>query len=167
MVPAASTETVSNDLERRIRRVYAVAMDDPEVRTTEHRAVFDAEIAFSNGGGLSARRFRVDVPRADVSSDEIARLFVTSLDLLMTDTAVVTDVTIIEEPHKGTRGGPSDPRRPRDEQGERAGIEHLRWTDEAPEVREVLVRIDALVSDRQDGWSDEALRDRIRSALAP
>jgi hypothetical protein len=77
-------------------------------RMTDYRAVFDAEITFSNGGGLQAQRFRVDVPNADVTHDEIARLFVTSLDLLMTDTAQVSDVHILEEAHKGTRGGPSD-----------------------------------------------------------
>jgi hypothetical protein len=76
---------------------------------TDYRAVFDAEITFSNEGGLQAQRFRVDVPGPQVSDEEIARLFVTSLDLLMTETATVSNVRIIEEAHKGTRGGPSDP----------------------------------------------------------
>jgi hypothetical protein len=78
---------------------------------TEYRAVFDAEIAFSNEGGLQAQRFRIDIPGPEVSHEEIADLFVTSLDLLMTDTATVSNVRIIEEQHKGTRGGPSDPRK--------------------------------------------------------
>lgn len=78
----------------------------------EYRAVFDATITFSNEGGLQVQRFRVDLPDPDVSHEEIARLFVTSLDLLMTESAVVSNVQIIEEPHKGTRGGPSDPRTP-------------------------------------------------------
>lgn len=77
---------------------------------TEYRAVFDAEVTFSNEGGLQAQRFRVDLPSADVSAEEIADLFVRSLDLLMTQSAVVSNIEIIEEPHKGTRGGPSDPR---------------------------------------------------------
>lgn len=77
---------------------------------SEYRAVFDAAITFSNEGGLQAQRFRVDIPDANVSLEEIARLFMTSLDLLMTESAVVSNVQIIEEPHKGTRGGPSDPR---------------------------------------------------------
>jgi hypothetical protein len=76
----------------------------------EFRAVFDAAITFSNEGGLQAQRFRVDIPNQKVSQEEIARLFVASLDLLMTDSAVVSNLQIIEEPHKGTRGGPSDPR---------------------------------------------------------
>lgn len=76
----------------------------------DYRAVFDAEVTFSNEGGLQAQGFRVDVPRPDISHEEIARLFVSSLDLLMTETATVSNVRIIQEPHKGTRGGPSDPR---------------------------------------------------------
>ncbi|MEV8215414.1 hypothetical protein [Leifsonia sp. NPDC077715] len=77
---------------------------------TQYRAVFDAEVTFSNDGGLQAQGFRVDVPGPDVTEDEIGRLFVTSLDLLMTETVTVHDVRIIEEPHKGPRRGPSDPR---------------------------------------------------------
>ena len=76
----------------------------------QYRAVFDATVTFSNEGGLQAQRFRVDVPNADVSDDLVAELFVRSLDLLMTESATVSNVQIIEEPHKGTRGGTSDPR---------------------------------------------------------
>jgi hypothetical protein len=76
-----------------------------------YRAVFDAVVEFSNEGGLQAQRFRVDVPGPDVTENEIAQLFVTSLDLLMTQSVAVSNVQIIEEGHKGTRGGPSDPRR--------------------------------------------------------
>ena len=76
---------------------------------SQYRAVFDAEITFSNEGGLQAQGFRVDVPDANVTEAEIGRLFVTSLDLLMTETVTLSNVRIIQEPHKGTRGGPSDP----------------------------------------------------------
>ena len=75
----------------------------------EYRAVFDAEITFSNDGGMQAQGFRVDVPGPDVSEEEIGRLFVTSLDLLMIETVTLRNVKIFAEPHKGTRGGPSDP----------------------------------------------------------
>ncbi len=75
---------------------------------TEYRASFDATISFSNGGGLTAHGFRVDVPSADVSEAEIAALFVASLGLLMTDTVALSHVEVFAEPHKGTRGGPSD-----------------------------------------------------------
>jgi arylformamidase len=74
----------------------------------EYRASFDASISFSNGGGLTARGFRVDVPSADAGQAEIAALFVASLGLLMTDTVRLENVEVFAEPHKGTRGGPSD-----------------------------------------------------------
>jgi hypothetical protein len=76
-----------------------------------YRAVFDAAVTFSNEGGLQAQGFRVDVAGPDVDEAEIGRLFVTSLDLLMAESVTVSNVQIIEERHKGTRGGPSDPNR--------------------------------------------------------
>ena len=78
---------------------------------TEYRASFDATIRFSNGGDLTAHGFRVDVPSPDMDQDGIAALFVASLGLLMTDSVTLTKVEIFAEPHKGTRGGPSDHRR--------------------------------------------------------
>lgn len=72
----------------------------------EYRAVFDAVVTFSNDGGLQAQRFRVDLPSPEVDCDQIARLFIASLDLLMTETVLLSNVQIIEEPHRGTRGGP-------------------------------------------------------------
>jgi len=74
----------------------------------EYRASFDASISFSNGGDLTARGFRVDVPSPDVGEAEIAALFVASLGLLMTDTVRLDHVEVFAEPHKGTRRGPSD-----------------------------------------------------------
>ena len=74
----------------------------------EYRASFDASISFSNGGDLTARGFRVDVPSPDVSQAEIAALFVASLGLLMTEAVRLDHVEVFAEPHKGTRGGPSD-----------------------------------------------------------
>jgi kynurenine formamidase len=75
---------------------------------TEYRASFDAVINFSNGGDLAVHGFRVDGPGPDVDEAEIAALFVASLGLLMTDTAALSNVEVFAEPHKGTRGGPSD-----------------------------------------------------------
>ena len=66
---------------------------------------FDASITFSNGGGLTASGFRVDVPSPDVGEAEIAALFVASLGLLITDAVRLDHVEIFAEPHKGTRGG--------------------------------------------------------------
>ncbi|GAA2211917.1 hypothetical protein GCM10009850_073780 [Nonomuraea monospora] len=77
----------------------------------EYRASFDAAIVFSNGGDLTVHGFRVDLPGPDTSEADIAALFVASLGLLMTDHVELTDVQIFPEPHKGTRGGPSDSRR--------------------------------------------------------
>lgn len=75
---------------------------------TRYRAQFDATVIFGNGGGLHAQEFRVDLPNADATDDEIAALFVASLGLLMVDRVVLANVTVLAEPHKGTRGGPSD-----------------------------------------------------------
>ena len=69
--------------------------------------MFDARVGFSNGGGLSVEGFRVDVPSPDTGADEVAALFVASLGLLMTETVEFGRLSIIEEQHKGTRGGPS------------------------------------------------------------
>jgi arylformamidase len=77
-------------------------------RVSEHRAELDADITFSNGGGLRAVGFRIDVPGPEVSTNEIAALLVASLGLLMTEHVQVRNVRIVEEAHKGTRGGPSD-----------------------------------------------------------
>jgi arylformamidase len=74
----------------------------------EYRASFDAAINFSNGGDLAVHGFRVDVPSPDVDEAEIAALFVASLGLLMTDSVELDNVEVFAEPHKGTRGGPSD-----------------------------------------------------------
>jgi kynurenine formamidase len=77
---------------------------------TEYRASFDASVTFANGGGLTVQGFRVDVPSADVDEAGIAALFVASLGLLMTESVELSSVEIFAEPHKGTRGGPSDRR---------------------------------------------------------
>lgn len=75
---------------------------------TEYRASFDAEVTFLNGGGLQAQGFRLDVPGADVSEEAVADLFVRHLGLLMVDRVRLRDLRIFPEPHKGSRGGPTD-----------------------------------------------------------
>jgi len=75
---------------------------------TEYRASFDATITFSNGGDLTVHGFRVDVPAADIDEAGIAALFVASLGLLMADAVELRNVQVFAEPHKGTRGGPSE-----------------------------------------------------------
>ncbi|HEU5267979.1 MAG TPA: cyclase family protein, partial [Jatrophihabitans sp.] len=59
-------------------------------------------------GGLTANGFRVDVPHADVSAAEVGELFIASLALLMVERVELSRLTVFAEPHKGTRGGPSD-----------------------------------------------------------
>ncbi|HST47511.1 cyclase family protein [Jatrophihabitans sp.] len=74
----------------------------------QYRAEFDATVTFSNGGGLRAERFRVDVPGPDTSERQVTELFVASLNLLMVERVELTALRLFAEPHKGTRGGPSD-----------------------------------------------------------
>ncbi len=75
---------------------------------TEYRASLDASVSFANGGGLTVHGFRVDVPYPGIDETGIAALFVASLGLLMTESVSLSNVEIFAEPHKGTRGGPSD-----------------------------------------------------------
>jgi kynurenine formamidase len=65
-------------------------------------------VAFSNGGRLRAEGFRVDVPHADVTDDDVAALFVASLGLLMSERVQLHGLRVVAEAHKGTQGGPSD-----------------------------------------------------------
>lgn len=76
--------------------------------TTQHRAEFDATVTFSNGGALSAEGFRVDIANADATDEQVAELFVASLNLLMVERVSLNNVRIFPEAHKGTHGGPSD-----------------------------------------------------------
>ncbi|QAY72097.1 cyclase family protein [Agromyces protaetiae] len=71
---------------------------------TEYRAVFDAEVSFVNGGGLSAQGFRLDVPRADVSEGEVAELLVRHLGLALVGGVEFAGFEVVEEAHKGSRG---------------------------------------------------------------
>ncbi|HEY2281822.1 MAG TPA: cyclase family protein [Streptosporangiaceae bacterium] len=74
----------------------------------EFRAQFDAVVTFANGGDLRTEGFRIDVAGPDVSPQEVAQLFITSLSLLMVESVELHGLRVFAEPHKGTRGGPSD-----------------------------------------------------------
>lgn len=100
---------------------------------SEHRAELDADITFSDGGGLRAEGFRIDVPGPDVTTDETAALLVASLGLLMTEHVEVRNVRVVEEAHKGTRGGPSDVA---EAQSKRLG---WRWVELSHVIRDGLV----------------------------
>ncbi|TDC78097.1 cyclase family protein [Micromonospora sp. KC606] len=83
--------------------------------TGQHRAQFDADITFANGGGLRADGFRLDIAGPEIDDDDLAALLVRHLGLLMVDEVRISNKTIIEEPHKGGRGvaapGTGDARR--------------------------------------------------------
>jgi kynurenine formamidase len=83
-------------------------VDERRSGLVEYRAQFDAVVTFANGGGLRAEGFRVDVAGPDVTAEEVAALFVASLGLLMTERVELANLSVLAEPHKGTRGGPSD-----------------------------------------------------------
>jgi kynurenine formamidase len=76
----------------------------------QYRAVFDARVTFSNGGGLTAEGFRVDLPGPDTSEQRVGELFLASLGLLLTDQVHISELRVVREQHRGTRGGPSAPR---------------------------------------------------------
>jgi arylformamidase len=82
------------------------------VGVTEYRASFDADVSFLNGGGLQAQGFRLDVPGAHVTEEELVDLFVRHLGLLMVDRVRLSGIRVAAEPHKGSRGGPADGSRP-------------------------------------------------------
>ncbi len=74
----------------------------------QYRAELDATVSFTNGGRLEVEGFRVDLPGPTTTADAAGTLLVASLGLLMAGTVEVSRLVVLEEPHKGTRGGPSD-----------------------------------------------------------
>jgi arylformamidase len=92
--------------------------------TTEYRAQFDAVVTFSNGGGLRVDGFRVDVPGPDVTEQDVAGLFIASLNLLMVGSVELRNLSVLAEPHKGTRGGPSDRPAPGSGRGRIVDLSH-------------------------------------------
>jgi len=70
----------------------------------EWRIEFDAEVVFSNGGALQTQGFRLDIPGADISDEELAELLIRHLGLLMVGAVTFTRKAFIQEPHKGSRG---------------------------------------------------------------
>lgn len=75
---------------------------------TEYRARFDAEIDFVNGGGLRAEGFRLDLPSPDLGEAEIGELLVRHLGLALVGRVALTNLEIVAEPHRGSRGvGPT------------------------------------------------------------
>ena len=77
----------------------------------EYRAHFDFEISFANGGGLSGRGFRLDLPAENLTTAEIGLLLVRHLGLALVASVELGDLRIVPEQHRGSRGVPA-PRDP-------------------------------------------------------
>lgn len=75
------------------------------------RARFDAQVAFTNGGGLTANGFVLDIPGDDIDERSIGELLVRHLGLLMVGEVRVTGLEVFAEAHKGSRGVPRPSRR--------------------------------------------------------
>jgi arylformamidase len=74
------------------------------VPVAEYRAHFDFTIAFANGGGLTGTGFRLDLPAADLDETAIGRLLVQHLGLALAGSVELSDLRIVEEQHRGSRG---------------------------------------------------------------
>ncbi|MGX5680944.1 cyclase family protein [Schumannella luteola] len=70
----------------------------------EYRAHFDAVVEFANGGSLSTEGFRLDIPGPDASADDISRLLVQHLGLALVGSVTLSNLEIVEEQHRGSRG---------------------------------------------------------------
>jgi kynurenine formamidase len=68
------------------------------------RVSFDAEVSFTNGGGLQVQGFRLDVADPDIDDAQVAALLVRHLGLLMVGQVRVSNRQLIREAHKGSRG---------------------------------------------------------------
>ena len=90
---------------------------------TEYRAHFDVEVAFANGGRLTAEGFRLDLPSPDLSEDQIAQLFVQHLGLALVAAVEFRSLDIVAEPHKGSRGVAAQPTTER--RGQLVDLSHI------------------------------------------
>ena len=66
----------------------------------QHRAVFDFEIEFSNGGGLQGQAFRLDIPGPEIDEAALAARLVADLRLLMVGRVRIVRKTVVVEAHK-------------------------------------------------------------------
>lgn len=73
---------------------------------SEYRAQFDAVVTFINGGDLQARGFRLDVPNDKITKQRLAEFFVRHLGLALVENVTLTNIEIVREQHKGSRGIP-------------------------------------------------------------
>ena len=66
----------------------------------EHRAVFDFEVDFSNGGGIQGQGFRLDITGNQISDDELTAYIIRDLRLLMVGETRILNKRIVKEAHK-------------------------------------------------------------------
>jgi arylformamidase len=76
---------------------------EEHLTTSDHRAQFDFEIDFSNGGGIQGQGFRLDIDGDDISDEELAVAIVRDLRLLMVSEVRILNKQIVGEPHKRSR----------------------------------------------------------------
>ncbi len=76
---------------------------------SDHRAHFDFEIRFANGGDLIGTDFRLDLPSAQVDEAVVGRLLIEHLGLALVDTVELRGLRIVAEQHRGSRGVPVAP----------------------------------------------------------
>jgi kynurenine formamidase len=69
---------------------------------TDHRVEFDFDLDFTNGGGLHAEGFRLDIPGEDISEADLIDLLVADLNLLMVGAVRIRNRRILTESHRRT-----------------------------------------------------------------
>ncbi|MBG6055462.1 kynurenine formamidase [Salinibacterium sp. CAN_S4] len=75
----------------------------------EYRAHFDAVVEFVNGGSLRADGFRIDLPDRVTDPLTVGRLFVRHLGLALVSTVRISDLVVVAEKHRGSRGIETQP----------------------------------------------------------
>ncbi len=100
-------------------------MSDPGITTAspDHRAQFDFEIEFSNGGGIQGQGFRIDVDGDSVSDGYLATAIIQDLGLLMVKEVRILNKTIVRERHK--RRAHAAPGRIPDDGRRRIDVSHV------------------------------------------
>jgi arylformamidase len=71
-------------------------------RPQDHRARFDFEIEFTNGGALQGQGFRLDIEGDSITDAALAEALVADLRLLMVGEVRILNKEIVEERHKRT-----------------------------------------------------------------
>ena len=71
-----------------------------------HRAQFDFEVDFSNGGGIQGQGFRLDIAGDDISDEELAACIIRDMRLLMVGEVRILHKQIIREAHKRSGATP-------------------------------------------------------------